>query len=415
MARQTIYDQGGALSTIDGILKEDYVMDKIVNTVNMSTYMLSRLTSEKTTAGRRFMFPVQFGVGEGQGNRAENAELPDEGAGEFEQAWGNVRYQYGALYITGQAIEATEGGKASFVPALKQSLKDCRDGFKLNTQRQLWGDGTGTIAVVDGDVTSSTTVPVTDPYGLTYVDSDLDNSQRTRLFRRNQKIYFATAATSRTVVGINGDGSIEVDTAVTLADGEEIILGDATGRTSANQEVTGLTRIVSATGTYLGIPRAGYPEWQGNEVSLGAAGGDLTEDAMQIVEDTTDQYGTGEPNLLICEHKTRRRYVSLLQTWRRNVTPMKLEGGFSAVEFNGKPLVVDKFAPPQRIYFLRLEDIVWMTMKNIGWINRDGTILKWVEKRDAYRAYLAAYRDLACKKPANQSVLSGITGPAPGA
>ena len=151
MARQVLYEQETdgsgptALSTIDGILKEDYVMRNIINTVNMVTYLLSRLTTEGTTSGRRYIFPLQFGVGEGQGTRGENETLPDEGFGEYDQAMGVVRFQYGSMYITGPSIEATEGGRAAFASALKQSLKDVRDGFKLDTQRQVWGDGTGTM------------------------------------------------------------------------------------------------------------------------------------------------------------------------------------------------------------------------------------------------------------------------------
>lgn len=412
MSRQVIYDQNldgsgpGALSTIDGILKEDYVMNNIVNTVNMSTYMMSRLTSEKTTAGRRYIFPVQFGVGEGQGSRGENEQLPDEGFGEYDQAMGVVRFQYGSMYITGPSIEATEGGRASFASALKQSLKDVRDGFKLDTQRQVWGDGTGTIAVVNGAVAALTTIPVKNPYGLSYVEAQLQNSQVTRLFRRKMKIYFVTAGESRTVTAINGDGSIEVDAAITLVDGERIVRGDATGRTSDGKEIEGINKAVAATGTYLQIARAGVPEWQANLIDIGAAL--LDEDVLQQCFDTAEINGTDEPDLLISEHVARRLYVALLQGLKRFPNTIDLHGGFKALDFNGKPWVVDKYCPPQRVYYMRLADWKWYVMKNIGWINRDGTILKWVENRDAYRAVLAAYRNLACQKPANQTVLYGV-------
>ena len=47
-------------------------------------------------------------------------------------------------------------------------------------------------------------------------------------------------------------------------------------------------------------------------------------------------------------------------------------------------------------------------MKNIGWIQRDGSVLKWVDQKDAYRAILAAYRNIACKQPANQTMLYNV-------
>jgi len=409
MPRQVIYDAGGVLSTIDGILQDDYVVQQIQNTVNMATYLLSKLRSEKTTAGRQFIVSVQFGVGEGQGSSGENEQLPDEGAGEFDQAFGNVRYQYGALYITGQAIEATDG-KASYVSALKQALKDCRDGFKLNTQRMVHSDGTGTLGTITVGA-NSVTQTVTNPYGLTYITADLDASQRTRPYRRNMQVYFVTTTEMRRIVGVDPvAGTIELDTAVSTTIGERIVRGDATGRTSDGKEVRGLSEMIKTTGTYFGIPRAGTPEWQGNRIQVGSgSGGPVTEEAMQIAFDTNEIYGTGAPTLALTDHKTRRRYVSLLQAQKRFVSPMKLEGGFDAIEFNGKPLVVDKDSPPQRIRFIRMEDIVWMVMKQIGWINRDGTVLKWVDQKDAYRAYLAAYRDLFNYKPANGTELYDIT------
>lgn len=412
MARQIVYDQSdgggpGVLSTIDGILKEDYVMENIVNTVNMVTYFLSQLTSEKTTAGRRYIFPVQFGVGEGQGSRGENEDLPEEGWGEYDQAMGNVRYDYGSMYITGQSIEATESGKASFVSALKQALKDVRDGFKLNTHRESWGDGTGVIALVDGTVTGSTTVPVTAPYGLTYDETALTNSQKVRGFRRKMKVYFVSADLSRTITAVNGDGTITVDTAITLADRDRIVRGDATGKTSYNKEVQGVSAAVLATGTYLTIPRAGIPEWQSNLID--ASGADLDEDLMQQAFDVAEINGTDEPDLLIAEHEVRRLYVALLQGNKRFVNTMDLQGGFKAVEYNGKPLVTDKRCPPQRLYYLRMADWLWYVMKPLGWIQRDGTVLKWVSGKDAYRAILAAYRNIACQKPANQTVLYNLT------
>lgn len=412
MARQVIYDQidgtgPGALSTIDALLKEDYVINNITDTVNMATYFLSQLTEERTTAGRRYIFPVRFGVGEGQGSRGENEPLPDEGFGEYEQAMGNVRYQYGSMYITGQSIEATEGGRASFVSALTQALKDVRDGFKLNTHRESWGDGSGTIALVDGDVTNSTTVPVKDPYGLTYISSALENSQKTRLFRRHMKIYFVAANQVRTVVAVNGDGTITVDSPISLTNNDKIVRGDAVGQTSLNKELEGVSRVMQATGSYLNIPRAGLPEWQANLIDMN--GEALSEDIMQSAFDTAEINGTDEPDLLICEHAVRRIYVNLLQAQKRFVNTLELKGGFRAIDYNGKPLVVDKRCPPQRIYFLRMADWTWFVMKRIGWINRDGTILKWVPGKDAYRAILAAYRNIACKKPANQTVLYNIT------
>lgn len=411
MSRQVVWGQEDGsttvLSTIDGILKEDYVMKNIINTVNMHTYLLSRMKTEKTTAGRRFVFPLRFGVGEGQGNRAENTDLPDEGWGEYDQAMGNVVFQYGSMYITGPSIEATEGGRATFASALKQSLKDVRDGFTLESHRQSWGDGSGTMALVETGA-SSATQAVTDPYGLSYTSASLEASQKTRMFRKNMKVLFKTTGAVRTITGINGDGTIVLDSSISTTTGEKIIRADSTTLSNEDRAYLGVNGGISATGSYLGISRSGEPNWQSNLIDLNGAA--LDEDVIQAAFDTAEIEGDGvsEPDLLISEHRARRLYVQLLQSQKRFTNTLDLKGGFKGLDYNGKPWVVDKLCPPQRLYYMNSSDWCWFVMKEIGWLQRDGSVLKWVDKRDAYRAVLAAYRQFVCKQPANQTVLENI-------
>jgi hypothetical protein len=404
--RQVIYDRGGVLSTINGLLRDDWVLTDIQNVVNNQTYLLSQLTSKKTTHGRQFMFPVQFGTSQGVGARGENIVLPDPGFGEYTQAMGQVKYLYSTLYITGQSIAATRGNRAAFADALKTALRDCRDGMQQDLARQVWGDGTGAIAKVASTVTASTTIPVTDPYGLSYVQADLDNQEKVKLFKRNMNIFIAGSNVYARVTGVNANGTITVASPVTLATGNVIYRGDATGRTSVNNEITGISGLLQATGTYLGLPRAGFPEWQANLMQMGSgAGAGITESAMRIALDTAEQNGTAAPDVIITSYKVRRRYESLLKLQRRYTSPMNLQGGFTALEFDGMPLVVDKNVPPQRMYMLRLADIHWMVMDDIQWMDEDGNILYREPDKDAYRGTLYTYRDLATTHPANQSVI----------
>lgn len=404
--RQVIYDRGGVLSTINGLLKDEYVLNDIQNVVNNATYMLSQITSKKTTHGRQFIFPIQFGTSQGVGARGENIILPDPGFGEYEQAMGQVKYLYSSMFITGQAIAATKGNKAAFADALKTALRDARDGLLQDLQRQVWGDGTGALGVVETSSGPSTTIAVTDPYGLTYVASDLDNREKVKLYRRNMNIFIATDDVYARITAVNADGTITVNSAVTVTAGSVIYRGDATGRTSVNNEITGISGLLQATGTYLGLARAGFPEWQANLMQMGTGtGGAVTESAMRIALDTAEQNGTAAPDLIVTSYKVRAQYETLLQAQRRFTNPMQLTGGFKALEFDGMPLVVDKDVPPQRMYFLRVADIHWMIMEDIQWMDDDGNILTRELNKDAYKAVLYTYRDLITTRPANQSVL----------
>jgi hypothetical protein len=411
MARRVIYDRGGALSTINGLLKDDFVLNQIQEVVNMSTFLLSQVTSKKTTHGRQFVFPVQFGTSQGVGARGENIHLPDPGFGEYEQALGNVKYLYSTLFITGQSIAATANNKAAFADALKTALRDAREGLRQDVQRQTWGDGTGALGVVAEAASATDTIAVTDPYGLSYVQADLDNQEKTKLFRRNMNVYFGGEGIYARIIGVNGNGTITLNAPVTVPAGTVIYRGDGTGRTSVNNEITGISGLLQATGSYLGLPRDGFPEWQANLMQLGdGTGGDISEESMRIAMDTAEINGTAGPDLIVTSHKVRRRYEALLQSQRRFTTPMKLQGGYNAIEFDGLPMVVDKDIPPQRMYFLRVADIHWMVMEDYNWMERDGAVLSRVEDKDAYKAVLYSYRDLITTRPANQSVIFDITG-----
>jgi hypothetical protein len=404
--RKVIYDRGGVLSTINALLKDDWVLNDIQQVVNTSTYLLSQITNKKTTHGRQFMFPVQFGTSQGVGARGENIILPDPGFGEYEQAVGQVKYLYSTMYITGQAIAATQGNRAAFADALKTALRDARDGYMQDLQRQVWGDGTGAIAKVAANSTTSATLAVTDPYGLTYVQADLDNTEKVKLFRRNMNIFIAGNNLYARVIAVNANGTITLNAPISATAGNVIYRGDATGRTNVNNEITGISGLLQATGTYLGLPRAGFPEWQANLMQMGTGtGAGVTESAMRIALDTSLQNGTAPPDIIITSYKVRRRYEALLQSQRRFVNPMQLTGGFTALEFDGYPLVVDKDVPPQRMYFLRLADIHWMVMADLDWMDRDGNILTRELNKDAYKATLFTYRDLITTRPANQSVI----------
>src|SRR5690606_21255564 len=203
---------------------------------------------------------------------------------------------------------------------------------------------------------------------------------------------------------------ITLDQNVTVAQGVKIYRGDSGALNNKDGELLGLPAAISATGTYLGISRTGKPEWQGHLVDCD---GPLSLQAMRAVVDTISIYGTTEPDLIITDHLTRSRYEALLTSLKRFVNPMQLEGGLKAIEFDGLPIVVDKDAPPQRMWFLNTRDWLWYSMKDIGWLDRHGAILHPVPDMDAWKAYLTTYRELVCRRPNNQAVLFNIVGEEP--
>ena len=431
--RQSLY--GGAdadvTSTIDAILKLDYIMDKMVDTVNKSTWFLSQINREKMTGGKKFIFTIQTGVAEGQGNRPEGGKLPDYGAGVYEEASYHVRFQYATMRLTGPAMAVSNKRSAAYASILTNALKDVRNGFMLETYAQTMGQETGVIAKVSANVTIAAAgdedyVTFKDPYGLDYASAGtVDLVSKFPFFRIGMQLVFAHVVSGTltfrnigTVTGINAQGQVKVKfkDATNLAANDLIIRGDATATTGATSESSygknyvGLSEIVQNNGTYLSLSRLDNPGWQGHELAIGSA--ELSEvivqNSLNEAEVKSDGMNTS-PGLLMSNHQVQTLYMSIMLERKRFVNPPTgLLGGRSALSYNGKPWTVDKICPPQRVYFLNMMSFCWVYFQRPGWGQLDGRILRVPEGYDAATAYMRTYRQMVCEKPQNQLVLKGV-------
>lgn len=421
--RRVIYGrpagQAGLLSTLEDILKLDYILNNILDTVNMRTWFLSQIRKKRQTGGLNFQFPVRYGVSEGQGNAPENADLPEPGFGLYETPKGNVKFQYASFYITGPAMAATN--KAAYVDSMKEAIKNTRDGFTLETYQQTWGGADAVIAKAKTKTTITSgalTLPIKDPYGLDY-DAAQDRTTLMPIFRIGMRLslyrgdtYIGTA----TIGGITAGGDLKLtgtwESGITFVDvGDTLHRGTSGTMNNRNRNYLGLTDIMKAEGTYLGIDRADKPFWQANLVDRGSD--PFNDDLVQATFDLSEIAGDGmaSPNLLLSNHRLRRQYVKTLVDQKRFASPQttKLEGGYTYLDFNGQPWMVDKLCPPERLLYLHMPDFCWVMMHEIGWLNEDhGNMLQRVSRKDAYEAFLKTYREIVCEKPANQAMLYGV-------
>lgn len=163
-----------------------------------------------------------------------------------------------------------------------------------------------------------------------------------------------------------------------------------------------------------GLAVATYP-WFKAQV-LTASGGRytsqraLTPTLMQQMFDKVElkagkDYG---PDMIITTHAIRREYIDYMEARRRNVNNMDLDGGWTAIDYNGIPMMVDPDAIDGEIYFLTLKDLQTYRMSDYDWMDRDGAILSRISGYDAYEAVLFRYAELGCNNRQTSGVLCDI-------
>lgn len=418
--RQVIFDQpGGTLSTIAAFLKEDYVTNEIRSLVNTSTEFLSRIKTKGTdNGGLGWVEPLKTAISQGSGARAENSPLPNPGFGVYDRITGNVKSLYGVFYITGQAIAGTKSSKSAFKSALTKAMEDCKEGFRVDLQRQAWGDGSAILGRVAAN-SSGTVVQVSDPYGLDYVQSDLQGYEKVMPYGKNMEVWIYTEGGGgtnlfrRITLVSRTDGTVTLNTAATVLAGDIILRGSAATNNSDGNEITGISGFVKNTGMYFNLDRTGEPVLQSEIIE--SSGDPLTmEDEMDAMSDAMFRNGTDDGETLIFGNtRVFSAYRRQLRSERRQVNPTVLKSGQKALEYDGITFVRDKDCPPQRMYWLKMNEIFWRQMGEEGWIDDDGSVLKQAIGADgplhAFNAFWCKHADLVTRAPMEHGMIEGIT------
>lgn len=196
---------------------------------------------------------------------------------------------------------------------------------------------------------------------------------------------------------------------VTDTDVDDAAFSDGT---AAN---TGFAAAAAPTADPLqGLPVGTYP-WFKAQVMKASAGRytsqrPLTPMLMQQMFDKVElkagkDYG---PDTIITTHAIRREYLDYMEGRRRECNTMALDGGWTAINYNGVPLLVDPDAIDGEMYFLTLKDLQLYRMSDYAWMDKDGSVLSRISGYDAYEAALYRYAELGCNNRQTQGVITDI-------
>jgi hypothetical protein len=103
----------------------------------------------------------------------------------------------------------------------------------------------------------------------------------------------------------------------------------------------------------------------------------------------------------------------LLETNKRHVNTMQLDGWFTGIEFAGGdkpiPVVLDYDANNESVEMLDCKTFTYWEMAPVGFMNRDGQVLRNVWGTSAnFTAIMRAYGQLINLKPRANARITGI-------
>ena len=399
------------LATIESYLKEVY-QGRIREQLNDEIVALKRITRSgagvtNEVGGKYVTFPIHTRRNSGIGSRFESEALPAPGQQGHAAARVGLKYAYGGVQLTGQAISLSDTDAKAFAKALDNEVEGLKNDLKKDMNRQIYGTGNGAIGVATGANTGAV-APVADAR-LFQIGMVVDTQTGTTIDNTGLVVASVSLAPGANTVTF----TTTPGTALAAAD---IIVRKGSGiAAGGTKELTGLAAIVSDSGTLYNIDPTTEPEWKASVSANGGTPRALSEALMIRMTDDIRTKG-GSTTLILQSLGVRRAYFNLLSQLRQTVNTQEFTGGFSGLAFTTDrgeiPVVADTDAPLNTQWFINEDAVTYYRDEEWHFLDKDGSMWKQVRDSngdyDAYYARMVEYHELGTDRRNSHGVIKDI-------
>jgi len=376
-------------TTIDKSLKNDYlpVLQKQIEHKVKTWDLLSKSTDG--IKGRDLYIKMFSGYPQGVGPADAEATLPTPGNATYYEGKVSVKRNYAVVQFDAMLDEE----KNAIVDIVDFEMQAAEESLQKELNFQLaYGDGSGKRAQVDGAVSSSDTVTVNNPDGRPGVDFiyvgmyvDIHNGSTYQV-------------TSKKVIAVNASANtFQLESAVSCDDGAWVY---RTG--SKDLCMMGIPGIVLNSGVLQSIDPSTYTWWKSFAKDMSAKWSTtdgLFLDAIQEMIDTIHYGANGTTNLIYAWPLFQRQYRYAMEAKRRIVNTLDFKEGRKGLAYvteDGEIAILsDNYLPWAKVFFLDTKSLSIRTLKGIHWEEKDGAVLRFLERKDVFTAWLKLYAELA--------------------
>lgn len=400
------------LTVADAVLKVGYGdIHEQLDSYTVALNLMGKGSKHITGGNKEAQFAVHTRRNWGIGARAEGGDLPAAGNNKDARASVFLKYQYGRIEGTGQVFAQVETNPQAFVNWMDREVKGIVETLKRDLNRQLYGDGTGTLALLTVAGAASTTLTV-------------DN---TLWFEIGQTVDVLTAATlvnpvptsgataQLEITGVDPVASTITVTGgtVTAAIGSAVVLASTVNgvrSTNWKNEWEGLGSIISTSSTLHNINPATEPRWKAGYVENSV--GVLAEIDLTHLVQGIHQQGTKVTDLLTT-YGVANAYWNTLQGLRRYNGMEKMKGGAETPVFQSLvgdlPITCDWACPKGTLYGVNREEWFLNQIGDWKWIDETGSRWQQVPNKDALSATVKKYANVGVYRRNSFGKLTGIT------
>jgi len=403
---------GATYTTIADALKKDYLprlQDQIEKGVK--TWDLFNKNSDGVK-GREILIKMFKEYPQGVGPAAAGATLPTPSPAGYDEATVTAKRNYGTIQF--DAMLETEGN--AIVDIVDFEMQAMEESLKKELNYQLaFGDGSGARAIVGATGTGAATGfnvgvgstaecgdgafygheddflhpgMIIDIYdGATEVAGDVTIASIVRGTTHRIK---TTAAIGATALGIGNT--------VHRANSKDLCMMGLPGMIKDSGTLQNLNPTTAGEEWWASYKRDMNHSWAGESGTAASTAGDtLFFDAIQATVDEIELNSIGHVDLIYGWPLFLRQYRAAMQAQKRTVNTLAFKEGRKGLAFtteDGEVAIMrDKYLPSGKVFFLDSSKISIKTLLGLHWETKGGGILKLLELKDVYVAWMKLYSE----------------------
>lgn len=400
----TSYTNAALMSSISGMLKEDWVSNLIHDQYGRDTPLLALVEKGKEEVeGTDAVLTVRLAPNTSTGARAEMGDLPNPGRQTTAKVRVPLSFWYTTCAFSGPAIKASKSNAGSLARIVTDELENAIKDHKKVENYFFYGDGNGSLAQVSAIDTLTVTLdrwPTVLAIGRR-LDSYSARSSGTK--RLDSATITAISRTNKTIT---------LDAVTSLQVGDFLYLEDT--YTVVSQGLMAIADDGTYAPTFQSLLRSSYPSWKGKVFSgsgatAAARARMMSEDLLLDVIARQREDGV-KPDLCVGTSFQLRDLCAEAKEQRRFMDPKtKLDLGVSGITIgDGVDFTYDSDCHAGYTFMLRRGGIKLIEADPLGFMDMDGNVLKHVSGKDAYEAILFHYFNLCAFTCFDQSRIEDI-------
>jgi hypothetical protein len=313
--------------------------------------------------------------------------------------------------IAGKTSEQT------FLDLTKHEMKSKALRFALDLNRQLYGDGNGSLGRLYSDPATGTSLVVT---AATWNENNFMEGDTIKVYADD-----GSGVLDTTTVRAGGPYTISaiapstrtltISSAANAAieDGDHLCLADA-NCSNAGNELTGFySHVDDQSSTIHGVAKGTYFRARG--IYKDASNVAISVDFLNEVAEYMIHRSTEMPEMLVTSPYQWRILSQILENSKAYYAKDSDKGkiGFGALEYYSPlggvlPIYADRFCPKEKLYFFRPNSFKMILREDFGWLDDDGTIIMRKADVDGYEARYGGYAELICEDDSSNGVVDNL-------